>query len=134
VVVPKTISDVKVKTGSGVQVIPSMQSFKVDLYVTYAVYNNTSIRENILYTVAKTIDDYLYTSTVIKRTELLQILYDKLREFTVSVSLTRFTELDTEYMELVDRNSRISLAKILSVEADGYNLKEDIAIDFKVVD
>lgn len=134
VVVPKTISDVKVKTGSGVQVIPSMQAFKVDLYVTYAVYNNTVIRENILYTVTKTVDDYLYNNTVIKKTEVLEILYNKLREFIVSVSLTQFTELNTEYMELVDRNTRVSLAKTLSVEADGYNLKEDIAIDFKIVD
>lgn len=134
VVVPKTIAQVKVKTGMGVQVIPSMQSFKVDVYVTYAVYNNTSIRDNILYSVIKTIDDYLYSTVVIKKTELLQILYEKLREFVVSVSLTKFTELNTEYMELVDTNSRISLAKTLTVEADGYNLKEDIAIDFKIVD
>lgn len=134
VVVPKTISDVRVKTGTGVQVIPSMQSFSVDLYVTYAIYNNAVIRNNILYTVTKTIDDYLYAGTTIKKTELLQILYTKLSEFVVSVSLTKFTELNTEYMELTDSNSRVSLAKTLTVESDGYNLKEDIAIDFKIVD
>lgn len=134
VVVPKTISAVSVKTGNGTKVIPSMQPFKVDVYVNYSVYNNTVIRDNIVYTITKTIDDYLHDTVVIKRTELVQLLYTKLGEFVVSVSLTKFTELNTEYMALVDTNTRISLSKTLSVESDGYNLKEDIAIDFKIVD
>lgn len=134
VVVPKTISDVKVKTGSGTHVIPSMQAFKVDVYVSYAIYNNLNIRENIIYIVTKTIDEYLHDTTVIKRAELGQQLYEQLREFVVTISMSQFTQLNTEYMELVDPNSRISLSKTLSVESDGYNLKEDIAIDFKIVD
>lgn len=134
VVVPKTISDVKVKTGSGVHVIPSMQAFKVDVYVSYAVYNNLKIRENIIYTVTKTIDEYLHDTTVVKKAELSQQLFAQLREFVVTISLSQFTQLNAEYIELVDPNSRISLSKTLSVESDGYNLKEDIAIDFKVVD
>lgn len=134
VVVPKTISQVKVKTGSGERVISSMQHFKVDVYVSFSVYNNSTIRENIQYTVVKEIDTYLYTHTQIKKTELLEILYNALREFVISISLTQFTELNTEYMELVDSNTRISVGKLLVVEADGYHLTEDIALDFKIVE
>lgn len=133
VVVPKRIGPTRVKTVNSVYTIPSMQSFAVDVYVGFDVYNNASIRENIEYLIVKQTDEYLYDTTSIKKTELLNAIYTKLKEFVVSVSIPKFTELDAEYIEVVDSNSRISLAKTLVMNADGYELKEDITVTFKVV-
>lgn len=133
VVIPKTIDKVKVKTDLVEKVIDSMQSYSVDVYVSYSVFNNNDIRDNISYTIIKTIDDYLYDNTILKKTELLNILYTKLSEFIVSISLEQTLDINTEYIELVDRNSRLSLNKILTTEIDGYKLKEDISVNFKPI-
>ena len=59
---------------------------------------------------------------------------DKLREFVETISIPNFTELNEEYMEILDTNSRLSIAKTLVLEADGYNLTEDITIRFKLIE
>lgn len=133
VTVPKRIGPTKVSTVTNVYTIPSMQSFTVDVYVSYDVFNNALIRENIEYLIVKEIDEYFYDNTRIKKTELLNSIYVKLKEFIVSVSIPHFTELNEEYLELSDDNSRISLAKSLVLQADGYELKEDIQVNFKPV-
>jgi hypothetical protein len=134
VVVPKSIGATRVKTTSKTYTIPSMQAFTVDVYVNFDVYNNNTIRETISYTIIKEVDEYFHNRTLIKRTELLNIMYVKLREFVVSVSLTGFTELDEEYLEVIDKNARLSLSKTLVQQADGYELKEDIVVKFCLVD
>ena len=134
VVIPKTVGHLRVQTDSRTLSIKSMQEFFVDVYVRYDIYNNAKIRDNISYTIVKTIDDYLYGTTIVKKSEVLNILYEKLREFIVTVSLPNFTELDDEYIELLDPNSRLSIAKTLILEADGYNLIEDVTIRFKLIE
>lgn len=134
VVIPKTVGHMRVKTASKLVSMKSMQKFNVDVYVRYDIHNNESIRDDIKYTITKTIDDYLYANTIIKKTDLLNILYEKLKEFVVTISIPNFTELDEEYLEILDRNSRLSIAKTLILEADGYTLTEDVAIRFKLIE
>lgn len=133
VTVPKNISNIRVKTGDLIHNISSMQSFNVEVYVNDSVYNDISIRDNISYTITKELDDYLNNNIVIKRTEILDILYNKLKEFIKSISISKFTELNKEYIEILDKNGKIGLRKILINDPDGYNLKEDITISFNLV-
>jgi len=133
VTVPKKINNINVKTPSRVVNLTSMQSFIFSVHVTERIYNDINARENISYTVINETDKYLYNNNVITKTQLLDILYNKLKEFVKSISLDKFTLLDEEYLEVVDPNSRISLNKILTVEADGYNMVEDITVNYILV-
>lgn len=134
VVIPKTVGHMRVKTATKTVSIKSMQIFNVDAYVRYDIYNTATIRDSISYTITKTIDDYLYANTIIKKTELINLLYEKLKEFVVTISIPNFTELDEEYIEILDINSRLSIAKTLVLEADGYNLTEDITTRFQLIE
>lgn len=133
VVVPKNLSRIKVKTPTKTTFIDSMQRFKVNVFVNERVYNDVDTRDSIVYTIVDEIDTYLYNTTLLSKTELLNILYNKLKEFVNSISIDQFTELNEEYIEVLDSNARVSLNKLLVTEADGYNLKEDVSANFVLV-
>lgn len=134
VVIPKTIGHVRIKTVAAEQTIPSAQRFSVSVYVHYDVFNNAEVRDNITYAVIKTIDEYLHDNNTLKKTEILNILYTSLKEFVISVAFDLFTEINSEYMEVVDSNSRLSIDKVLVANANGYELKENIDVNFKMID
>lgn len=134
VVIPKTVGQLRIKTPTKVMSVLSMQPFAFDVFVNYDVYNTSSVRDNISYTIIKTLDDYLYANTIIKKSELLKLLYDKLKEFVVTISVSKFTDMNEEYMEVIDTNSRISINKVLAMEADGYNLTEDVTVRFTLIE
>ena len=133
VVVPKNIGSVNVKTPTRETFINSMQSFSVNVYVNSRVYNDIETRNSIEYTIISEIDQYLYERTLLSKTELLNTLYEKLKEFVNSVSLDRFTELNEEYLEILNSNARISLSKVLSVDSSGYDIRDDVNVSFILV-
>lgn len=130
VVVPKNIGSIKVKTPSKFTFMESIQSFKVNVYVNSRVYGDIETRDSIVYTIISEIDDYLYSRVLLSKTELLNILYGKLKEFVSSVSIEQFTELNEEYIEVLDSNARVSLNKLLVSESDGYSVKDDVLVNF----
>jgi len=132
VVVPKSINKVKVKTPTKTVYIDSMQSFIVNVYVSDRVYKDIESKNSIQYTVVKIVDDYLYSNTVLNKTELLNLIYTKLKEIVYSVGLEKFTELNEDYIEILDNNSRISVDKELIVEMDGYDIKDKVTVNFKI--
>ncbi len=133
VVVPKVIDKVRVKVKGTERNIDGSQSFKVNVYVNRNVFEDVSVRDSIEYTVVKEIDDYLYKSTKLNKTELLTNLYSKLKEFVVTMQIEKFTEIDEEYIEMVDYNTRISLNKVITAVTGGYEIKEDVVINFNMV-
>ena len=130
VVVPKNINITTVKTASRTINISCLQSFEVDVYVNSTVYNDISMRDNIEYIIISEIDSYLSYNTIYSKTALLDILYNKLKEYTRNISIPKFTELNEEFIELVNKNYRISLNKLLTSDVDGYDLKDDITVNF----
>ena len=133
VVVPKSLDYVTVKRDGGITTIPSNQTLDVEVFVNERVYSDREVRDDISQIVVKVTDDYLYSSTTLKKTELLEKLYTDLKEFVESVSISKFTEINSEYLELLDNNGRLSIKKRLVVEPGGYNLVDDINITFHLV-
>lgn len=133
VVVPKTAGYVHVKTHSTEKSIPSSQSFKYTVFVPYTVYSDATIRDSVTYQIVKFTDNYLSSNTILKKTELLDQVYTGLKDFVISVKMDSFTQIDEEYIELVDLNSRISINKLLVAETNGYGLKEDVEVQFKLI-
>lgn len=133
VVTPRNINTTPVKTPYRITSISCLQSFAVDVHVVESIYNDSSIRDNIEYTIIKEIDNYISNNLVLSKTELLNILYTKLKEYIKNISITKFTELNDEYIEILNPNYRISLNKNLFIDSDSYNLKEDITVSFVMV-
>lgn len=133
VVVPKNLSSIRVKTPIRYTYIESTQSFRVNIYVNERVYTDIETRDSIVYTVISEIDDYLYRNNLLSKTELLNILYEKLKEFVNSLSIEKFTELNEEYIEILDSNARISLEKVLVAESDGYNIQDNVIVNFLLI-
>ena len=131
VTVPRNINYANVLVGNKTKTIKCQQSFELSVLVTNAVYNDTTIRDSIEYTIISEIDDYLSANTIYSKTELLNIIYNKIKEYVKTVSFSMFTELDEEYIEMSDTHNRLSLNKKLMIESDGsYNLEEDVVIKF----
>lgn len=133
VVVPKNLKTVTVKTAEGSYTLNPMQSFNVTVYVTNSVYTNEAIRNNIINSIIVKLDDYLYENTKLKRTEFLDIVYNELKNYVQTIELDKFTEVNEEYLELTDPNSRLSLNKLLYTTTDGYDIKDDVSVTFKLV-
>ncbi len=133
VVVPKNIGYVRVKSNGRESYISSMQQFKVNLYVGSKVFNDSDIRDGLVYTVISTIDNYLYSNAALNKTELLNLLYGKLNQFVISVTLDEFTELNEEYIEILDGNSRVGLNKVLVSNPDGYDVSDDVSVNFMLI-
>lgn len=113
--------------------INSSQSFGFKVIVNENIYKDISIRENISYLIITELDNYLVNNTILKKTVLLDTLYNKLKEFIISIVITKFTELDAEYIEILDKNARIGINKKLILEANVYDIKEDVDIVFEKV-
>jgi hypothetical protein len=130
VVIPKTIDQVNVVSNSYVQKIPSTQTFNLSVYVTSDIYLNNTTRDTISYTIISAIDSYLYNNTTLIKTELLDTLYTQLKDYVRSISVDKFTQLDSEYITVTDTNSRISLNKVLTSDVTGYSITDDVNITF----
>ena len=133
VIVPKRLDYVKVKTGDIVKTIKSNQKFVLEVYLNEVTYNDFVIRENITYTITKEIENYLTNNKLIKKTELLSILFNKLKEFIINVNFLLFTELNSEVIVVLDENASLGINKIIELENNNYTLKEDIKILFKKI-
>ena len=133
VTVPKTIGEVLIYTGSREVSIASAQRFAFTVYVGYETFHSAQIRDSISYVITKQLDDYLYQETQLKRTHLLERLFDQLRQFSVTLSVDQFTELNEEYLEIKTPGARLSMAKQLVNSANGYQMREDITVNFKLV-
>lgn len=132
-VVPKNLDNIKVKHGGKVSLIKSSQSFKVTVYVNRRIYEDMAARDEIERTIIGGIEEYLYENVKLSKTVLLNQLYMVLKEFVNGISIDNFTELNEEYMEIDGDGGRIGMDKILTVDPKGYDLKEDVTIQFMLV-
>ncbi len=131
--IPKNIDYIKVLSESIQYYISSMQVFNIVVYVREQVYLDNDTRDKISYTIIKLLDNYLYNNTVLIKTQLLGIIYNEIKDYIKSVTFSLFTELNSEYIEILDKNARISLDKKITSELNGYNLVENVSIEFKLV-
>lgn len=130
VVVPKNINVVTVKTPYRIVNINCLQSFSLEVFVIESIYNNIEIRNNIEYTIISEIDKYLFDNMVINKNELLNILYNKLNDYIRGLNFLKFTELNDSYMEILNPNYRIGLNKVVVMQNNVYDIKEDVSINF----
>jgi hypothetical protein len=134
VTIPKSISQIKAACDSTVRMIEPDCSFNVDVYVKNNVYQDTLVRENINYTILKTIDGYLDNS-VISKSELTSKLYTMLKDYVVDISISNITKYDCNYVKLYDDEAKLTFKKRLIQTLDNfYDYKEDININYINVD
>jgi hypothetical protein len=136
VTVPKNLDYIEVRKDSQVvSYMPSQQSFIMTIYVTTGVYNDINTKDNINYTVISTIENYLTANSKISKSELISTLFNNLKEFVQSISFTKFTSSEAEYIEILNDSASFTFNKVFLIESDGsYSLKEDIVISYVRVD
>lgn len=130
VTLPKSIENVIVKVNNKIASVYGLQNLQIDLYVKENVYNDTSIRDNIEYAIIKQVDEYFFNRKIISKSELHELLFTNLKEYVENITIRNFTNLDADYIEIINNNSYIGLNKKLVLENNKYNLKEDITIKF----
>lgn len=130
VTLPKSIENVIVKVNNKIASVYGLQNLQIDLYVKENVYNDTSIRDNIEYAIIKQVDEYFFNRKIISKSELHELLFTNLKEYVENITIRNFTNIDVDYIEIINNNSYIGLNKKLVLENNKYNLKEDITIKF----
>lgn len=130
VTLPKSIENVIIKANNKIASVYGLQNLQIDLYVKENIYNDTSIRDNIEYAIIKQVDEYFFNRKIISKSELHELLFTNLKEYVENITIRNFTNLDADYIEIINNNSYIGLNKKLVLENNKYNLKEDITIKF----
>lgn len=130
VTLPKSIENVIVKVNNKIASVYGLQNLQIDLCVKENVYNDTSIRDNIEYAIIKQVDEYFFNRKIISKSELHELLFTNLKEYVENITIRNFTNIDVDYIEIINNNSYIGLNKKLVLENNKYNLKEDITIKF----
>lgn len=130
VTLPKSIENVIIKANNKIASVYGLQNLQIDLYVKENIYNDTSIRDNIEYAIIKQVDEYFFNRKIINKSELHELLFTNLKEYVENITIRNFTNLDADYIEIINNNSYIGLNKKLVLENNKYNLKEDITIKF----
>jgi len=134
VTVPKSITKVKAVCDSIARVIEPDCSFNVDVYVKNNVYQDMLVRENIDYTIIKTIDDYL-NNNIISKSELITKLHTILKDYVININISNITKYDCNYIKLSDNEAKLTFKKKLVKTLDNlYDYKEDININYINVD
>lgn len=134
VTLPKTLDNIIVKVNNlTTTTISSSQRFVFDLYVDQITHDNVELRGTLTRNIISILDNYLDKNIILRKTEILEELYVFLRNHIRNISIPMFTELNAEYIEILSKNSHISINSVLDIEADGYSVKEDVVINLIVV-
>lgn len=130
---PKSqLGEVVVDLGDGVTTtIDSEQTPEIDLYVPEVVFNSDTIRTQLKNKTISVLDQHL-SKTEINNSEIEAAL--RAEYSTAAISLKLFNlggSLDLNYARVVDPDKRLSLKRILDIQADGSTvMKEAVTINF----
>lgn len=130
VVIPKSINITTIKTSYRKMNFSCYQPFELEVYVLEHVYNDPQLREKIEYIIVSELEKYLSENKILNKNEVLNILFIKLKEYVKSINFIKFTDVAESYIEILDKNARVSLKKLLVVNNNYYDIKEDVKINF----
>jgi len=112
--------------------LPSEQSFTVDLYVTNAIFTDKEARDNLNLLTVSTINDYVSNNSIVNMTELTGMLKDLYGLSIVSFELTGLGG-DASYSIVKAKSNKdnLSLKKKLVLQQDNsIILTEDVTINY----
>lgn len=128
--VPNGLTDVIVQYDGKFGYIQPNQSFKFDVFVNSRVYGDDVTRKGIEETVKEVLDQYITGNKELSKTILVEEVLSKVKEFVKTISLQNLTELNAEYIKILDDKAEIAIKKRLVVTADGFKVEDDITFNF----
>lgn len=135
VVVPKMLDTLLVKLNNkSVGYIYSNQSFIFSIFVNITTYNDSELRNNINKIILKELSNYLENNIILRKTEILDIIYLKVKEYVQTITIDKFTELNSEYLEILTTSGKISIDKLLDKTHDGYIVKENVTFNYILIE
>ena len=130
---PKSqIGECIVDRGDGITLrIESEQSPVVDLYVPAVVFSDESLRTQLTRKTIQILDELL-SKTEINNSEIESSLREAYGSAVTSIKLYQLGgKNDLHYAKVVSQDKRLSLKRILEIQADGtLIMKEDVIINF----
>lgn len=111
--------------------IDASHSFKLKMYVSKTVFEDTALRETLSSTAIRVIDNQL-KKTVVSVDEILANLRDSLGNDVVSVEITKLgTNSEYNTFTVVNDSDRASLRKrLVALPNNKLIVSEDVRIDF----
>ena len=111
--------------------IYSAQHFVIDLYLDSVAFRDSELRVMMIDSVNRVIQTHL-ERTVFSKEKVIRDILVSLGDGVVTASMTGLGGGDYKVVTLMDKTTRLCLAKVLSVESDGsLSIKDDIVINFK---
>ncbi len=126
------IGSVEVQVSQGnTTTIESRQSFKVVLYVTTSVYEDTKLRQQLITTTIKQLNSGIQATTV-SIDDMVVAMKKAYGQSVISVSLSGLGgSMEYNSLTLTNQNQTLSLNKILKPQDDGTLIvSEDVDIQF----
>lgn len=128
--VPNKSNEIFVSSDGRRGIIKSQQSFSFDIFVRSRVHSDNDTRKGIESTILSTLDSYLSSNKSYSKADLVSLVKQRVNEFVSSVRLTALSELNSEYLEILDDDAEISIRKKLVMTPDGYDIKDDVEFNF----
>lgn len=111
--------------------IYSAQRLVVDVYMDSAAFRDAELREVMTNSISRAIKENL-NKTVFSNKQTMDDIGKLLGESAVTVSLSGIGGANFKVVTLLDKTTRLCMAKVLSVESDGsLSIKDDLQVNFK---
>lgn len=133
---PKTtLSTVRVYPDGGQLVtIPSEQSFKVDLYVPKAVYDDMAIRQTLIDTTVRYLDDIITNASIVHN-DMVDALRRLYGASVVTFKLSGLGGANYQYVRVAEEHNRMCLRKqLVTLEDMTRIIREDVTVNFHNLD
>lgn len=132
--VPSKLNNVVVRYDGITRTIAAGQVFFINVYVDRVVYDDAITRTSLEKTMTDTLEEYLENSRELSRSMAASKLLDKVKDFVKSLSIVGFTELNSEYIKVVNEGEVLGFNKELVYGTGGYRVQNSVRFSFMLVE
>jgi len=116
--------------------IPTGQSLDITIYVKHETFQNSTLKDNLNYSLVKFISDQIKDKDRVSRADLIRDIMNENDDVIESIEIHGLAgDLDLELIVLLEEDKTLTLnKKLILTTSNEINLVEDINITYKVVD
>lgn len=128
--VPTNLNNVIVQYNGISKAIKSGQEFVVSVYLDRNIYEDMETRNSLEEAITDELIEYLSKNRKLSRTKAATAIMERVGEFVRTISIVRFTEVNAEYIEILNESDIIGVDKELTYGPEGYRVKNSVKVNF----
>lgn len=128
--VPNGLTDIMVRYDGKTGYIKPNQAFRFEVNVSDRVANDDATRKQLELAVKDILDKYLTGRKILKRNDIESRIREHLGDVVSGISLISLTELNANYIEILNDNGEVSINKRLTITPTGYRVIDDVSFDY----